>query len=82
MHERDHSYRHLFARPQLIAELVREFVPEPWIQGLDFATLERVVEFQSCSERYMAVRMMGYVAAPYQDLIARGSWLQMGSCLW
>jgi predicted transposase YdaD len=100
----DHSYRHLFARPQLIESLVREFVPEPWVDDLDFSTLERVnasyvshrlkrsegdmvwklrrrdgapvyiyllVEFQSRTERFMAVRLMSYVAALYLDLIAR-----------
>lgn len=102
MHEHDHSYRHLFARPQLIEELIREFVPEPWVQGLDFSTLERVnatfishhlkrsegdmiwklrrrdgapvflfIEFQSRTERFMAIRLMGYGAALYQDLIAQ-----------
>jgi predicted transposase/invertase (TIGR01784 family) len=111
VHEHDHSYRHLFARPQLIEELVREFVPEPWVQGLAFSTLERVnatfiadtlkrsegdmiwklrrrdgtpvyvflfIEFQSRSERFMAVRMMGYVAALYQDLISRGELIPDG----
>jgi len=30
------------------------------------------IEFQARSERFMAVRLMGYVAALYQDLIDRG----------
>ncbi len=105
MHEHDHSYRHLFARPQLIEGLIHDFVPEPWVKDLDFSTLERVnatyvshglkrkegdmvwklrrrdgsevfiyllIEFQSRSERFMAVRVMSYVAALYQDLIDRG----------
>jgi predicted transposase YdaD len=105
MHEHDHSFRHLFARPQMIETLVREFVPEPWVEDLDFSSLERVnatyvssalkrkevdmvwklrrrdgsevivyllVEFQSRAERFMAVRLMSYVAALYLDLIARG----------
>jgi hypothetical protein len=38
----DHSYRHLFARPELVEGLVRELVAEPWVEGLDFASLERV----------------------------------------
>ena len=104
MHEHDHRYRLLFARPQMIEALVREFVPEPWVERLDFSTLERVnasyvsdslkrsegdmvwklrrrdgtpvyvyllVEFQSRADRFMAVRIMGYVAALYLDLIAR-----------
>jgi predicted transposase/invertase (TIGR01784 family) len=105
MHEHDHRYRLLFARPQMIEALVREFVPEPWVESLDFSTLERVnasyvseklkrsegdmvwklrrrdrtpvylyllVEFQSRPDRFMAVRIMAYVAALYLDLIARG----------
>jgi predicted transposase YdaD len=104
MHEHDHRYRLLFARPQMIEALVREFVPEPWVESLDFSTLERVnasyvsdslkrregdmvwklrrrdgtpvyvyllIEFQSRADRFMAVRIMGYVAALYLDLIAR-----------
>jgi len=104
VHEHDHSYRHLFARPQLIEELIREFVPEPWVKDLDFSTLERVnatyvsaglkrsegdmvwklrrrdgtpvyvyllIEFQSRNERFMAVRLMSYVASLYLDLIDR-----------
>jgi hypothetical protein len=88
----------------MIEALVREFVPEPWVESLDFSTLERVnasyvsdslkrsegdmvwklrrrdgtpvyvyllIEFQSKPDRFMAVRVMGYVAALYLDLIAR-----------
>lgn len=105
MHGHDHSYRHLFARPELVESLVRELVAEPWVEDLDFSSLERVnatyvdsdlkkkegdmvwklrrrdgsevivyllIEFQSRVERFMAVRLMSYVAALYLDLISRG----------
>ena len=105
MHEHDRSYRLLFAQPQMIEALVREFVPEPWVEGLDFSTLDRVnatyvdphldkkegdmvwklrrndgapvyfyllIEFQSRSDRFMAVRLMCYISLLYLDLIDRG----------
>lgn len=105
MHEHDRSYRFLFAQPRMVEDLVREFVPEAWVERLDFSTLERVnasyvfkrlkrregdmvwklrrrdgasvyvyvlLEFQSSVDRFMAVRMMAYVALLYQDLRARG----------
>lgn len=105
MHEHDRSYRLLFAQPRMVEDLVREFVPEAWVERLDFSTLERVnasyvskrmkrregdmvwklrrqdgapvyvyvlLEFQSSVDRFMAVRMMAYVAMLYQDLRARG----------
>jgi hypothetical protein len=89
----------------MIEALVREFVPEPWVEGLDFSTLDRVnatyvdphlekkegdmvwklrrkdgepvyvyllIEFQSRSDRFMAVRLMCYISLLYLDLIDRG----------
>jgi predicted transposase/invertase (TIGR01784 family) len=38
----DLSYRSLFSIPRMVEELVREFVAEPWVEKLDFATLQRV----------------------------------------
>ena len=38
----DHSYKHLFSHPQMVADLLRGFVHEPWVDGLDFASLEKV----------------------------------------
>jgi hypothetical protein len=38
----DRSYRLLFSQPRMIQDLIRRFVPEPWIDELDFRTLERV----------------------------------------
>jgi hypothetical protein len=38
----DRSYRLLFSEPLLIADLIRGFFPDPWVERLDFSTLERV----------------------------------------
>ena len=40
--EHDHAYKRLFSRPELVADLLREFVREPWVAALDLATLDRV----------------------------------------
>ncbi|HYU34671.1 MAG TPA: Rpn family recombination-promoting nuclease/putative transposase [Thermoanaerobaculia bacterium] len=104
MKKHDQKYRFLFAHPDVVASLISDFVPEPWVESLDLSTLERVnatyvsdtldrregdmvwklrrrdgspvfvyflIEFQARADRFMAVRLMGYMAALYQDLIAR-----------
>src|SRR5829696_6153617 len=93
----DGGYRHLFSFSRMVADLLREFVREPWVSQLDFSTLERVsggfvseglqqryndvawrllwrrdgvdpvpvyvlVEFQSTPYRFMAVRLLTYLA--------------------
>ncbi len=40
--DHDHSYKNLFSHPEMVADLLRGFVHEPWVDGLDFATLEKV----------------------------------------
>lgn len=40
--EHDQSYRRLFSHPELIADLLRGYVHESWVEALDFETLERV----------------------------------------
>lgn len=42
MHENDGGHRLLFAHPRMVESLIREFVPEEWVEQLDFTTLERV----------------------------------------
>ena len=42
MHKKDHGNHLLFSNPTLVADLVRHFVAEPWVQNLDFSTLQRV----------------------------------------
>ena len=38
----DHSYKHLFSHPEMVADLLRGYVREPWVEQLDFTTLTRV----------------------------------------
>jgi predicted transposase YdaD len=40
--EHDHAYKLLFAHPELVADLLLDFVREPWVDALDLATLDRV----------------------------------------
>ena len=44
MKKHDRSFRLLFSQPRLIEDLIRRFIGrgEPWIDDLDFSTLERV----------------------------------------
>jgi predicted transposase/invertase (TIGR01784 family) len=103
--QHDLSYRSLFSHPRLVEELVRGFVEEPWVEKLDFKTLNRVnvsyvapelrrregdllwklrlqdgsplyvyllIEHQSRVDRFMAVRLMAYIALLYQDLVKEG----------
>ncbi|NCD25932.1 MAG: transposase, partial [Deltaproteobacteria bacterium] len=37
----DGSYKSLFSHPEMVESLIRDFVPEDWVRGLDFSTLER-----------------------------------------
>lgn len=38
----DHSYRLLFSHPDMIADLLRGYVQQPWVDHLDFASLQPV----------------------------------------
>ena len=38
----DGSYRRLFSHPQMIEALLRRYVAQPWVERLDFATLEQM----------------------------------------
>ena len=42
MAEFDSGYKLLFSHPELVADLLRGFVPEPWVAEVDFATLTPV----------------------------------------
>lgn len=104
----DKTYRALFTHPQMVEELLKDFVKESWIDELDFSTLEKVgttytskyfskylqgrttdvvykirygdnelyiyilIEFQSTVDRFMALRVLTYIALFYQDLIKQG----------
>ena len=40
--EHDPSYKLLFSHSELMADLLRGFVREDWVQALDFTSLEKV----------------------------------------
>lgn len=40
--ECDASYKLLFSTPEFVRELIRGFVPDPWLRSLDYETLEKV----------------------------------------
>ena len=44
MAEHDPSYKLLFSHASLVADLIRGFVHEEWVEQLDFSTLQRVTE--------------------------------------
>ena len=45
MHEKhDTSYRLIFSYPQMVEDLLRNFVAEPWVDHLNFPSLEKVSE--------------------------------------
>ena len=40
--DHDSSYKFLFARPEMVRDLIMGFIPDEWLHSLDYATLERV----------------------------------------
>ena len=42
MTRHDASYRQLFSHPEMVRDLIHGFVREPWVETVDFGTLERV----------------------------------------
>jgi len=40
--DHDHSYKLLFSHPEMVADLIRGFVREEWVDHLDFSSLEKV----------------------------------------
>jgi hypothetical protein len=99
--DHDALYHRLFGHPAIVAELLREFVPAPWLAGLDLDGMERLntkfhadsgkrregdnawripkhdggdaylvllLEFQSKSDQYMALRVLAYAALLWQQL--------------
>jgi predicted transposase/invertase (TIGR01784 family) len=40
--DHDNGYKALFSHPEMVADLIRGFVHEDWVGGLDFSTLEKV----------------------------------------
>lgn len=100
----DGAYKLLFSHPEMVEGLLRDFVPDSFVEELDFGTLEQcpvtyvaedlrerredsvwrvkwrgtwcyvylLLEFQSSVDRWMALRVLGYTALLYQDLIRSG----------
>jgi predicted transposase YdaD len=38
----DAAYKQLFSSPEMVRDLVRAYVPDPWLRNLNFETLEKV----------------------------------------
>ena len=38
--DHDHADKRLFAGPELVADLLQDFIREPWVQALDLSTLD------------------------------------------
>lgn len=38
----DQSYKLLFSEPEMVSSLLQDFVPEGFIENIDFTTLDRV----------------------------------------
>jgi predicted transposase YdaD len=39
--DHDSSYKLLFTHPEMVESLIRDFVPEEWVQGVDFSSLKK-----------------------------------------
>ena len=39
--DHDSSYKFLFANPEFVRDLVMGFIPDDWLQSLDYSTLEK-----------------------------------------
>ena len=102
MRDHDGLYHRLFDHPQMVAQLLREFVAGPWLDDLDLEGMTRenatlhaetgerregdmiwriprrdggdtylvlLLEFQSTSYRWMALRMLIYAGLLWQHLL-------------
>ena len=41
-HDDDAGYKLLFSAPEVVRDLVLGFIPDDWLPGLDYTTLEKV----------------------------------------
>lgn len=62
--EYDGSYKQFFSHPEMVKSLIRDFVPEKWVRGLDFSTLENVNKSFSCDD----------IRSRHDDCIWRVKW--------
>ncbi len=63
-HVHDRGYRLLFSHPAMVEDLLRGYFPEPWVEELDFGSLERR------PESYVTEALGGRT----QDVIWRAKW--------
>ncbi len=54
--EHDQAYRELFTHPELVEDLLRHFVSEPWVEEIDFASLQRESEISIVRRRGARIR--------------------------
>jgi len=54
--EHDRAYRDLFNHPELVEDLLRHFVSEPWVEEIDFASLQRESEISIVRRRGAKIR--------------------------
>ncbi len=103
MADQDRIYHRLFDHPEMVAQLLREFVAGPWLDDLDLDSMTRenakfhaatgdrregdmvwriprrdgggetylmlLLEFQSTSDRWMALRVLVYASLLWQHLV-------------
>lgn len=54
--EHDVAYRDLFTHPELVEDLLRHFVKEPWVAEIDFTSLQRESEISVVRRRGARIR--------------------------
>ncbi len=62
--QHDSSYRLLFSHPRMVEDLIHGFFPEPWVDEIDFRTLEKM------GEGYVSDRL----EARWEDVVWKVSW--------
>ena len=72
MGSHDSGYKLLFSHPYLVESLIRGFVPGPWVDQLDFSSLEPVSEAHPRDE----------IGMRYNDLIWRLRWRDSGQWIY
>lgn len=64
MADHDGGYKTLFANQRMVEDLLRGFVDEPWVDGLDFTTLKR------CEGSYVSEKLHPFE----QDMVWKVRW--------